>query len=63
MFQFLSAFVAILPLVCFIQAKPAINTGTAKLTLPWGTYIAENPKDEDPPVSLRIVTIKQPGSY
>ena len=59
MFQFLSTFIAVLPLVCFIQAKPARNTGTANLTLPWGTYIAEPPKDDYSTVSLRIVTIEQ----
>lgn len=63
MFQFLTAFVAVLPLVSFIQAKPTTNTGTANLTLPWGTYLVEPPKSDDDPVSLRIVTIEQSNLF
>ena len=63
MFQFLTCFVAILLLLSSIQAKPTTNADTAKLTLPWGTYVAEPPKSDSDTVSLTIVTIEQSNLF
>ena len=57
MFQFLTVLVAAFSLVSFIQAKPATSLDNAKLTLPWGTYVAE-PYGNGGSVSFRIVEIQ-----
>lgn len=58
MFQLLTVLVAAFSLVSFVQAKPATSLDKAKLTLPWGTYVAE-PYDDDGSVSPRIVEIQR----
>lgn len=57
MFQLLTVLVAAFSLVSFIQAKPGTSLDKAKLTLPWGTYVAE-PYGDEGSVSFRIIEIQ-----
>jgi hypothetical protein len=58
MLQFVTLLVATFPLFPFTQAVPAANLDAPKLTLPWGTYIAE-PYGNDGSVSLSFITIEE----
>ena len=50
----LVTFLAVLPLLSCIQARATTAPETPKLTLPWGTYLAE-PYGEEGLVSLRTI--------